>query len=438
MKKSSLRPSLAALFAMLLVLAACGSTESESQEAGQSSTEDQSDAEESMGDTDDMDSMDDMHDAEHGHEPLDVPDGMAVPGIEIEATVDPVSGHNLLVDLSDFELAPENASTDPVDGQGHLHLYIDGERKARFYNQALHLDGLEPGEHDVMVEVSANNHSAYAVDGNPIQAMTTITVAESGSSDGHGGHGSDHGDLVESANPPSIELTVVQDPKSGWNVFADVENLTFAPEAAGLDHVDGQGHLHLYVDGHKVARLYGSWWHIPALATGSHEITVEANANTHAPYDDGTGQVVAAVATIEVDEASGSTMAERADGEHAGDEHSDDEQADGEDGSHGHSHEGTGELLAIDAAEADVVVAAGFLDGSVEVEDRRVQVEEGQTVGITFESDTDEQVHVHGYDLLIDVGPGKIANLAFLADSPGTFEVELESSGRFLFEIQVR
>ncbi len=87
---------------------------------------------------------------------------------------------------------------------------------------------------------------------------------------------------------------------------------------------------------------------------------------------------------------------------------------------------------------ADLVIEGSFLDGEVIIEDRRFEVERGSSVLITFESDQAEHIHLHGYDLLIDLVPGQRAELAFVADSPGSFEVELEDSSRFLFELLVR
>jgi len=51
------------------------------------------------------------------------------------------------------------------------------------------------------------------------------------------------------------------------------------------------------------------------------------------------------------------------------------------------------------------------------------------------EGSTDEQVHVHGYDLYIEPeGPGV---LEFDALIPGRFEVELEQSGQLLIELTI-
>lgn len=426
---------LALLLALALFAAACGdSTEETSAADGDAMSDEMSDDEMAMAD------------GEHDHGMvLEVPEGMAVPQISISAEPDTVAGHNLLIDLGDFTITPENASTDPVDGEGHLHLYVDGERTMRFYNTALHLTGLSEGDHEIMVEVSANNHSPYAVDGDPIRAMTTIAVEAS-----EGGHGHGDADPFESANPPALSISIAEDPKSGWNLFADAGDFTFAPENAGGAAAEGEGHMHLYIDGERVTRLYGSWWHISGLEAGDHDVMVEVSNNDHTVYADD-GQSVMAMTTLTVTEAqamlSGGHGDDDKDAEHGDDEHDghdddamedgamEDDSTDEEDA--GHSHGGSGETLDIDASDADVVVSASLADGDVDVDSRRVTVEVGQTVGITFESDTEEQLHLHGYDILTDVGPGKTAGFAFLADSPGTFEVELEGSGRFLFEIQV-
>ena len=66
---------------------------------------------------------------------------------------------------------------------------------------------------------------------------------------------------------------------------------------------------------------------------------------------------------------------------------------------------------------------------------RRESVDLGAKVTMIIEGSTDEQVHVHGYDLYIEPeGPGV---LEFDALIPGRFEVELEQSGQLLIELTV-
>ena len=96
----------------------------------------------------------------------------------------------------------------------------------------------------------------------------------------HGGH--DHDDMVEiGSNNARMNLVVHQDTVSGVNLEVVTKGFTYAPDQAGADHHPGEGHGHLYVDGEKIARLYGPWYHLGGLAEGSHEITVTLNANDH-------------------------------------------------------------------------------------------------------------------------------------------------------------
>lgn len=352
--------------------------------------------------------------SEHAdHALYEVPEGTPVPTISISVEPDPVSGANLYVETTNYIISPEHASTEAVPGEGHFHVYVDGEKTARFYNEAMHL-ALDEGEHTVMVELSANDHSPYAVDGVAIMATETITIEPAG-----GDHG--HPDPAEAVDPvPTISLSATPDPKSGWNLFADITAFEFAPEKAGHENVDGQGHIHLYVDGEKKGRLYGPWWHLGGLSAGTHEVTVELTANNHAPLLHN-GSPISSTVTIEVSEDQAS------------------DAMDGHDNGHEHDHSGDGAaLLDIDAADADVVIELTVLDGKVDIDSDRFEVDEGATVGIIATADAADKLHVHGYEVLQSLDENNPINVAFTADVSGSFEVELEDSGQFLFDLLVR
>ena len=92
-------------------------------------------------------------------------------------------------------------------------------------------------------------------------------------------------EFPESLGVPSVEVELFQDPGSGWNVHVNTENFTFSPEHAGLEHYPGEGHVHLYVDGVKIARMYGPWFHFDeTLDVGDHEVEVTLNSNDHNLY----------------------------------------------------------------------------------------------------------------------------------------------------------
>lgn len=85
-----------------------------------------------------------------------------------------------------------------------------------------------------------------------------------------------------------------------------------------------------------------------------------------------------------------------------------------------------------DAVEIEVEVEEGEVDGP-----GRVSVTQGARIDLTVESDLPDEVHVHGYDLTADVGPGQPARIEFRASIAGIFEIELEDSGLLLLQLEV-
>lgn len=86
------------------------------------------------------------------------------------------------------------------------------------------------------------------------------------------------------------------------------------------------------------------------------------------------------------------------------------------------------------SSEDEIIIEFGD-EGGLVGGVRRESVDLGAKVTMIVEGSTDEQVHVHGYDLYIEPeGPGV---LEFDALIPGRFEVELEQSGQLLIELTV-
>ena len=69
---------------------------------------------------------------------------------------------------------------------------------------------------------------------------------------------------------------------------------------------------------------------------------------------------------------------------------------------------------------------------------RRYSVKQGRKVVIVVRTELSDEVHVHGYDLMADVGPGQPATIRFTATAPGRFELELEDRGLEFAELEVR
>ena len=67
----------------------------------------------------------------------------------------------------------------------------------------------------------------------------------------------------------------------------------------------------------------------------------------------------------------------------------------------------------------------------------RGRVKEGREVVIVVRADVADRVHLHGYDLMIDVAPGKRARIEFTATIPGAFQIELEDRHQLIGVLEV-
>jgi hypothetical protein len=80
-----------------------------------------------------------------------------------------------------------------------------------------------------------------------------------------------------------------------------------------------------------------------------------------------------------------------------------------------------------------IVVLGGKPVGGI----RRVTVAKNRQVVLIVRADVSDHIHLHGYDVMRDVAPGKPARLAFRATIPGRFEVELEDRKLQIADITV-
>ncbi len=76
-------------------------------------------------------------------------------------------------------------------------------------------------------------------------------------------------------------------------------------------------------------------------------------------------------------------------------------------------------------ANVRITIRGGLPVGGV----RRVTISKGRRLVLNVTSDVADHIHLHGYDVTRDVGPGRPARLAFRATLVGTVEAELEERG---------
>jgi len=98
----------------------------------------------------------------------------------------------------------------------------------------------------------------------------------------HSSH--DHDEGIETSpwdHVPAVSATLTPDAVSGYNLHIETSHFALVPPATEPNDSQGEGHAHLYVNGEKIARVYGHWFHIASLPKGKNTITVSLNGHDH-------------------------------------------------------------------------------------------------------------------------------------------------------------
>lgn len=212
--------------------------------------------------------------------------------VEVTAEVDPIDGINVHIIPAGFEFAPERVNQADVDGEGHAHVYVDGEKVGRAYGEWFHLQGVAPGEREIRVTLQTNGHSEYAVGGHTVHATTTLSVPAMPPAPEEVGQ-------VEAPEGMGVAISLEPDPVGGANLMVMPQGFTMAPEQVNAPNVTGEGHPHLYVNGVRLGRVYSPYLHLGKLAPGMNEVRVTLNTNMHQEYARN-GETIEAVATIHI------------------------------------------------------------------------------------------------------------------------------------------
>ena len=138
-----------------------------------------------------------------------------------------------------------------------------------------------------------------------VQAQNIQADNRHGEGTTHSGTEHQHKTVEIPANQPipSVNLVVHKDPLRGYNIEVQVSNFKFAPAQVNSAAKTGEGHGHLYINGEKITRLYGSWYYLESLKPGKNEITVSLNSNNHATLAHG-GKIIQDTEIVEVPASS--------------------------------------------------------------------------------------------------------------------------------------
>jgi len=92
---------------------------------------------------------------------------------------------------------------------------------------------------------------------------------------------------------------------------------------------------------------------------------------------------------------------------------------------------------ALNPKSVKITITAGDVKGAPD----RLEVVIGQTVKITIKSDVADELHVHGVEQTLALPAGEQVQLEFVVPpepGPGVYAVELHTSARLLFGLEVR
>jgi len=197
-------------------------------------------------------------------------------------------------------------------------------------------------------------------------------------------HAAEPYEVPASEPTPTVSLQATPDTVSGWNLHITTTNFNFDPVNAGGKALVGRGHAHVFVDGVKVGRAYGDWYYLSALKPGTHSIRVDLVTNDHRDLQVGGVHVQASADVVQPEVGAPNADAKQ-----------------------------------FELVVKDKKVVSGSGD---------IKVAMGDMVSVTVTNDTDEEVHLHAYDVSIELRAGVPGTLTFMATASGRFPIELEGS----------
>ena len=113
------------------------------------------------------------HGAGHGMEASPTPTIQIVP-----PTTPNVDGFKVQLTFDNIELvaAPDGAAH--IDGQGHAHIYLNGLKLGRLYEDNFELGSLQPGNYALRIALNTNDHRPYVAFGQPIETELEFRIPE--------------------------------------------------------------------------------------------------------------------------------------------------------------------------------------------------------------------------------------------------------------------
>ncbi|AFZ36521.1 hypothetical protein Sta7437_3002 [Stanieria cyanosphaera PCC 7437] len=110
------------------------------------------------------------------HEMVNIPDNQPIPGVDLIVHEDAKQGWNLEIKTTNFQFAPQKINQEGTLDEGHAHLYVNGEKITRIYDNWYYLSELKPGMNEIKIQLNTNKHEILMHNKQPIEDVETIEV----------------------------------------------------------------------------------------------------------------------------------------------------------------------------------------------------------------------------------------------------------------------
>jgi uncharacterized membrane protein YphA (DoxX/SURF4 family) len=96
---------------------------------------------------------------------VDLSDSDSIPLItHMEVISEPNNmGNTLHVKLKNWRFTPESVGKPYTLNQGHIHVYIDGEKSGRMYSDWYYFGKLSKGKHKIAITINGDDHTAFTI-----------------------------------------------------------------------------------------------------------------------------------------------------------------------------------------------------------------------------------------------------------------------------------
>ncbi len=112
----------------------------------------------------------------HEEQAIESVESASAPVLAMVIHKDHFTGWNLELVTENFQFTPDECGGPHMQGTGHAHLYINGQKSARIYSSWHHLPDMAPGKYTLEITLVTNDHRSYTLDGQPIGATYDLVV----------------------------------------------------------------------------------------------------------------------------------------------------------------------------------------------------------------------------------------------------------------------